>query len=160
MLGTHLEDPHGIEGAPGASVGFGLLDMQTELHQEKRLMRSKGRLTCLPSTPEVAGYEIHCGQSRGGALRSPAVTFDDGTCDGAVSDDGQIIGTYLHGVLDHGDANGAVLRWAGVSDPSSLDLNEQREQDLERIAHDIESCLDLDRLLPKLSCRDEPNRKT
>ncbi|MFT4581634.1 MAG: adenosylcobyric acid synthase [Gammaproteobacteria bacterium] len=160
MLGTHIEDPHGIEGAPGESVGFGLLDMQTELHLEKRLMRSKGRLTCLPLTPEVEGYEIHCGQSRGGALRSPAITFDDGTCDGAVSDDGQIIGTYLHGVLDHGDANGAVLRWAGVSNPSSLDLNERRERDLERIAHDIESCLELDRLLPKLSCRDEPNRKT
>ncbi|MDA0821233.1 MAG: cobyric acid synthase [Proteobacteria bacterium] len=159
MLGTHIEDPHGVEGAPGACVGFGLLDIQTELRREKRLMRVAAKLTCLPLQPDVQGYEIHCGQSRGAALRSPAITFDDGTCDGAVSDDGQIIGTYLHGVLDHRDANRAVLRWAGVSDPSSLDLNEQRERDLERIADAIESCLDLDRLLPTLVAAMDSNAK-
>ncbi|MFT4560286.1 MAG: adenosylcobyric acid synthase [Gammaproteobacteria bacterium] len=151
MLGTRIQDPYGIEGAPGESVGLGLLDMQTVFHEEKILTRVKGKLVCLASQPNVDGYEIHCGRSHGAALRSPAIIFDDGTSDGAVSDDGQIIGTYLHGVVDHSDANHALLGWAGVKDPTSLDLNEQREMDLERIARDIESLLDLDRLLPKRS---------
>ena len=44
MLGTAIDDPDGIEGAPGSAEGLGLLQMQTRLYPEKQLRRVEGTL--------------------------------------------------------------------------------------------------------------------
>ncbi|WP_156924603.1 cobyric acid synthase [Burkholderia sp. WSM2230] len=72
MLGREVADPHGVEGAPGTSAGLGWLDYSTVLTRDKTLMNVTGRLA-LPGSPEVAGYEIHMGETRGPALESPAL---------------------------------------------------------------------------------------
>ena len=64
----------------------------------------------------IAGYEIHMGVTEGAALTRPAVHLDDGRADGAISADGQILATYLHGLFDTPDACRALLAWAGVRD--------------------------------------------
>ena len=73
------------------------------------------------------------GTSHGPALSRPA--FDlNGTPDGACSQDGQILGTYLHGLFDQSDAVAALLRWAGLRSEVSVDTLALREASLERIA--------------------------
>ena len=145
MLGRRLHDPLGLEGAPGSVAGLGLLDIETTLEAEKQLDNVTGRLT-LPGAPAVAGYEIHMGVSHGPALERPAVHLAGGRADGARSDDGRILGTYLHGLFDHPDALAALLAWAGVADAVRVDLAARRQADLERLADSIERNLDLARL--------------
>jgi adenosylcobyric acid synthase len=131
MLGTSVADPHGVEGAPGLTPALGLLELQTELTQEKRLVQVSGR--CAFADADVCGYEIHMGTSHGPALDLPAFEID-GRGEGACSADGQILGTYLHGLFDHPAACAALLRWAGLRSEAVVDLNRLREQSLDRIA--------------------------
>lgn len=95
MLGTHVHDPLGLEGAAGSSAGLGWLDYSTQLEAEKQLRNVSGTLN-LEQAP-VSGYEIHAGVTRGPALAQPAVQLADGRSDGAVSADGQILATYQIG---------------------------------------------------------------
>jgi len=144
MLGTAVHDPHGIEGAPGSSEGLGWLDLQTTLERGKQLHNVRGHLA-LDDAP-VRGYEIHCGISHGPALERPASRLDGGRVDGALSADGQVMGSYLHGLFDAPEALDALLRWAGLRDAAPLDLPALREASLERLADSIEQHLDTARL--------------
>jgi adenosylcobyric acid synthase len=142
MLGARVDDPHGVEGAPGHSQGLGLLDLATTLTREKRLAQVSGRCVFAPAAPEaaVAGYEIHMGVSTGEALSRPVFAID-GRPEGACSDDGQVLGTYLHGLFDHPDACAALLRWAGLHSEHVIDTAALREASLDRIADAAEPLL-------------------
>ncbi|KPY96695.1 Cobyric acid synthase [Pseudomonas syringae pv. spinaceae] len=140
MLGEHLHDPLGLEGAAGSSAGLGLLAMSTVLETEKQLRNVRGRLTL--EGAEVSGYEIHAGVTTGAALEQAAVQLDDGRCDGAQSADGQILGTYLHGLFESPVACSALLRWAGLENVQSVDYHALRERDIERLADLVEKHLD------------------
>jgi adenosylcobyric acid synthase len=131
MLGQTIDDPHGIEGEAGASNALGWLEMQTTLNRDKRLEQVTG--TCTFADAGVAGYEIHMGISSGAALDHPAFLID-GRPEGALSNDGQILGTYLHGVFDTPQACRALLQWAGLDSDTTLDTSLLREQSLDRIA--------------------------
>ncbi len=144
MLGRAIHDPHGIEGEAGSSDGLGLLDVETTLETEKQLRRVSGVLA--GSAAAVSGYEIHCGMSRGPALQRPACMLD-GRPDGALSADGQVMGTYLHGLFDEPAACDALLRWAGLHDVHSPDYPALREAQLDRLADAAEHHLDLAALL-------------
>ncbi|MCC8391722.1 cobyric acid synthase [Paraburkholderia sp. MMS20-SJTR3] len=165
MLGREIADPHGIEGAPGTFAGLGWLDYSTVLTREKTLKNVTGRLA-LPGAPEVAGYEIHMGETRGPALAAPALRLDcqhdergDGQpgggaaaarADGALSADGQILATYVHGLFDTPAACAALLGWAGLSDAEPVDYPALREASLERLADTLAEHLDLERLFAAL----------
>ncbi|WP_122430102.1 cobyric acid synthase [Pseudomonas viridiflava] len=140
MLGEQMHDPLGLEGAAGSSPGLGLLAMSTVLESEKQLRNVRGRLTL--EDAEVSGYEIHAGVTTGAALQQAAVRLDDGRCDGAQSADGQIIGTYLHGLFESPAACSALLRWAGLRDVQEVDYHALRERDIERLADLVEKHLD------------------
>ncbi len=161
MLGTRIDDPLGIEGPPGSSAGFGLLELETTLEADKQLRNVSGTLRLGDTTSAVAGYEIHCGVSRGATLEQPLLCFDDGRSDGVLSADGQIAGCYLHGLFDTPDSGAALLRWAGLAGAGSVDRNALREQAIDALADAIEQHLDLaalERLLgidtpaPEASC--------
>lgn len=140
MLGGMIADSEGLEGEAGESAGFGWLDMHTVLQPEKQLRRVKGRL--LPSHAGVCGYEIHAGISTGPALQHPVLQTDDGRFDGAVSGDGAILGTYLHGLFDQPEACAALLNWAGLQQAVGFDHAARREQTLDAIADAVEAHLD------------------
>jgi len=140
MLGEQMHDPLGLEGAAGSSPGLGLLAMSTVLEAEKQLRNVRGRLTL--EDAEVSGYEIHAGVTTGAALEQAAVRLDDGRCDGAQSADGQILGTYLHGLFESPAACSALLRWAGLRDVQEVDYHALRERDIERLADLVEKHLD------------------
>ncbi|VXC44942.1 Cobyric acid synthase [Pseudomonas sp. 8AS] len=143
MLGTRIDDPHGLEGAPGSSAGLGLLDFATVLEPEKQLRNVQGVL-CLEQAA-VSGYEIHAGVSTGAGLNG-AVRLDDGRPDGGLSADGQVLGTYLHGLFESSEACGALLRWAGLREVQTVDYHALRERDIERLADLVEAHLDTARL--------------
>jgi adenosylcobyric acid synthase len=140
MLGEWLHDPGGIEGDAGSNPGLGWLEMQTTLYPEKQLRNSSGKLA-FDSAP-VSGYEIHAGVSEGDALNCPFAHLEDGSMDGAVSSDGRILGTYLHGVFDTPAACAALLRWSGLREAKASDYNALREATLERLADMVEQHLD------------------
>ena len=144
MLGTRIDDPLGLEGAAGSSAGLGLLEFTTQLHAEKQLRNVTGRLSLEQAA--VSGYEIHAGVTVGAALERPAVQLSDGRRDGAISADGQILGTYLHGLFEAPQSSVALLRWAGLADVQSVDYHALREADIERLADLVERHLDTARL--------------
>ena len=96
----------------------------------------------------VQGYEIHMGISHGPALERPALHLD-GRTDGAISEDGQILGTYLHGLFDAPTACDALLAWAGLEAPQSPDHIARREAGIDRLADAVEQHLDT-RMLEQL----------
>ena len=165
MLGNMLHDPHGTEGPAGSMRGLGLLDYETTFALDKQLRQVRGTL-CVSGgdgdqlgdeprdlhspAPAVTGYEIHMGVTSGAALARPSSVLDEGRTDGAISDDGQVLATYLHGVFDHPEACRALLTWAGLANAAAVDLNALREASLERLADTLESHLDLDQLFSLL----------
>lgn len=143
MLGMQIDDPQGLEGAAGSSAGLGLLEFSTVLEAEKQLRNVHGQL-CLEDAP-VSGYEIHAGVSTGAGLNA-AVRLDDGRADGGMSADGQVLGTYLHGLFERTEACSALLRWAGLREVQYVDYHALRERDIERLADLVEAHLDVERL--------------
>ncbi|WP_230404598.1 MULTISPECIES: cobyric acid synthase [Undibacterium] len=146
MLGQVIDDPHGVEGQAGESDGFGLLDITTELTQEKRLQQVQG--VCAFSDVKdsrVEGYEIHMGLTYASSDTLPAFLMQTEAGieeEGCRSPDDQILGTYLHGVFDHPQACRALLKWAGLTSEVAVDLNELREQSIDRVADACQGLLD------------------
>ncbi len=148
MLGRALHDPLGLEGQANTMPGLGWLDYETTLETEKTLQNVVGTLN-LPgeagAAVPLAGYKIHMGVTRGAALRNPAALLG-GNPDGALSDDGQILATYCHGLFDLPEALSALLTWAGHRPTQHFDPRERRERDLNRLADSVEESMDLSRL--------------
>jgi len=148
MLGHAVHDPLGLEGKPGSSEGFGWLDFDTTIDTHKQLRNVTGKLVMAPEV-SVSGYEIHMGVSTGAGLHHAAVQLDDGRLDGALSADGQIMGTYLHGIFDAPEAAAKLLAWASqdhAAQHQATDLAARRARDLERLTDAVEAHLDLQKL--------------
>jgi adenosylcobyric acid synthase len=156
MLGHGISDTEGIEGSPGFTQGLGWLDIETELRCQKQLRQVGGTLN-LEARGErgsagaaVEGYEIHCGISSGVGLARPAVRLREGRDDGAISADGQVLGTYLHGLFDQPSSRDALLAWAGLRVAGEeLDVAALRERELDRLADVLESEIDCDALFSR-----------
>jgi len=147
MLGRHIHDPLGVEGAPGSSAGLGYLDIDTTLAADKTLTRREGRF--VNADAAVSGYEIHMGVSHGPDCERPVFQLNDGSVDGAVSPDGAVMGSYLHGLFDHPQAGGALLQWAGMHHANGVDLSKLRDNSLNRLAASSKPLLDALQRLPR-----------
>jgi len=141
MLGKEIHDPLGIEGRPGSSLGLGLLDMQTTLAEEKQLKQVAGRL--LMADTEVQGYEIHAGVSAGSALLNAVIKMDSGENEGAMSDDGQVLGTYVHGVFDGPGVCEVLLGWAGAKKVRAVNFHALSEQGIDLMADTVEQYINM-----------------
>jgi len=142
MLGRAVVDPGGVEGAPGETPGLGYLDVTTVLTGDKVLRPVAGKLT--QGAAAFTGYEMHVGQTTGGDLARPFLFFND-MSDGAISRDGKIAGTYVHGLFGSGSARAALLaQWGATS--SGGDHAAVVDRLLDDIAQDLERVLDIDAL--------------
>jgi adenosylcobyric acid synthase len=139
MLGRSIADPDGLEGPPGVARGLGLLDVTTVLAGEKRLAHVHGTLA--PSGAPFAGYEMHMGRTEGSDTARPFARIG-GRAEGAVSADGRVAGTYVHGLFAREAARAALL---GVA--SGLDYEAGVEAALDALAAHLEAHLAIDRLL-------------
>ncbi len=107
MLGTVLDDRRGVEGLPRRVRGLGLLPIATRFSAAKRTVPVTGAiasdLALFGGAPSVAGYELHVGDTdRDGCAPFAVLRRATGgrALDGAVSADGRIVGTYVHGLFD------------------------------------------------------------
>ncbi len=141
MLGDAIHDPEGIEDKAGSSQALGLIAMQTTLAEGKQLRNVKGKFYHSDfDGVEFEGYEIHCGRSAHAGYDS-LLEIDGERADGVCSADNQIIGTYVHGVFNSPPAGQVLLRWAGLNSDQSVDIDEIRERQLDRLALTLESHL-------------------
>jgi len=152
MLGARIEDPHGIEnnGQPCAREGLGLLPVRTILHTKKitRPVRGRVRSQAWKQTA-FRGYEIHVGET---VLLDGAAPFAEivpGGADGAMSADGLVFGTYVHGIFDDDlfrhaflDAARAACGLAPARDKAFVTA--ERDARLDRLAAHLRRSLDMD----------------
>ncbi|RLQ88257.1 cobyric acid synthase [Notoacmeibacter ruber] len=144
MLGRSISDPAGAEGGPERLEGLGLLDLETVIATEKRLSEVHGRSR--DGDLPLDGYEMHMGTTDGPDRGRPFAYLSDGTEEGAVSADGRIIGTYLHGIFANDAFRKAFLRRLGGD--SRLPAFEQGvEAALDGLADHLELHCDIDGLL-------------
>lgn len=145
ITGEWLADPLGMEGEPGGqAAGLGLLPVATEFLARKETHQARMRLV---NGEAVRGYEIHTGDSR---VREGAARFGEiversgrpvGIPDGAVTKDGSVWGSYLHGLFENDSFRHRWLRqlgWSGaVAATTAL-----REREYDRLADAVEEAVD------------------
>jgi adenosylcobyric acid synthase len=143
MLGAVISDPAGIEGPAGTAEGLGLLAVETVLSADKRLEPVSGTTS---DGISVKGYEMHMGITQGADCARPFARLADGSPEGAVSADGQVIGTYMHGIFSNDRQRSAWLTRLGAG-ASAIGYDDLIERTLERLAAHLAQHIDLDRLL-------------
>ena len=141
MLGRRLSDPEGVEGG-GEMDGLGLLDVSTVLERRKitrnvRATSADGQL--------IEAYEIHMGRTVGPDRDRP-FAFVEAQAEGAVSVDGTVAGTYLHGAFGSGAFRQAWLARFGVAS-TGTDERARIEATLDAVADRLAETVDFDRFL-------------
>ncbi|WP_420131391.1 cobyric acid synthase [Rhodopseudomonas sp.] len=152
MLGRSIADPDGVDGAPGTVDGLGLLDITTIMQGDKSTTLVSG--THSVTGAPVEGYEIHLGRSSGPDCTRPVVTIA-GRPDGAISRDGRVQGTYLHGLFTNDAFRKAWLADLGIA--SQLAYDSQIESALDALADHLEAHLDIDSMLAIARTRQSTN---
>jgi adenosylcobyric acid synthase len=161
MLGEFIEDEFGIESDRKAIKGIGLLSCGTRMSREKVTVqveaevRGGGKMLNGATGGKITGYEIHVGVTHrlNGAddafriVKRGAGAED--ISDGCVSDDGLVLGTYIHGLFDNGLFRKSVLdylkeRKGLAKDSLGVDYRVYRDKELDRLAGVVESSLDMD----------------
>ena len=131
MLGTKVHDPHGLEGAPGATDGLGLLPLETVLKAPKTTTVSRFEWDGTPGL----GYEIHMGRTGSADDIKQDRAASDGllnvkernqiACtdfDGAMAGAGRVMGTYMHGLFD---SSPILKKWLGLLGLGALEVPEE-----------------------------------
>jgi adenosylcobyric acid synthase len=143
MLGRVVEDPQGIEGPPARVEGLGLLDVETTLTAEKTLEPVCGKTA---DGGPLSGYEMHMGATRGPDCLRPFAQRVDGSPEGAVSADGRVLGTYIHGLFANDRQRSAWLVRLDAG-ASVIAYDALIEDTLDRLAAHLAAHLDLDSVL-------------
>ncbi|XXY45207.1 cobyric acid synthase [Sorangium sp. So ce269] len=171
MLGGAIEDPEGVESAEPSARGLGLLEVWTRFERTKTTAQVRARLAGdsflgAASAPragegELTGYEIHMGQVErlGGARAAFAIGSrsgrDEAALDGAVSADGAVVGTMIHGIFENDGLRRSLLAAlrARRGLPAIVDREPaipSRHDEYDRLATAVEESLDralLDRIV-------------
>jgi adenosylcobyric acid synthase len=143
MLGHTINDPNGVEGEAGLVEGLGLLDVETTLAGEKRLEKVEGETS--DGVP-FAGYEMHMGVSEGPDRVRPFAKLSGGVAEGAVSRDGRVLGTYIHGLFADDRQRSAWLKRLGAG-KTAIAYDSLVEETLDKLASHLAANIDIDRLL-------------
>ena len=140
ILGKFIHDPNGLEGDAGSAQGFAFFEMETTLEPDKLLRNTQGTLAF--NDAAVTGYEIHAGVTTYHTHYQPAIHLAHGN-DGAMSDDGLILGTYLHGIFESSAACRGLLTWAGLDDQDKMpDYQAVCDAAINRLADCVDQHLD------------------
>jgi adenosylcobyric acid synthase len=142
MLGRAIRDAAGSEGPPGMAEGLGLLDVETALSGEKRLEPAHGETDGIP----FSGYEMHMGVTTGSDCARPFARLSGGAPEGAVSADGRVIGTYIHGLFHNDSQRAAWLARLGAGQPA-IAHDALVESTLDRLAAHIGAHVEVERIL-------------
>ncbi|MVT67860.1 cobyric acid synthase [Bradyrhizobium pachyrhizi] len=143
MLGQSVADPDGIEGPAGETRGLGLLDVTTTMTEQKTLTRVSAvhEATSQP----ISAYEIHIGRTDGPDRVRPFASLD-GAPEGAISSDGRVHGSYLHGLFASDEFRKAFLAQLDIA-AADQPYGARVESALDALAGHIETHLDVEGLL-------------
>ncbi len=143
MLGHSVDDPEGIEGPAGQTAGLGLLDVTTVMTGEKKLTRVTAQHVA--TGQPIDAYEIHIGRTDGPDRARPFAKLD-GAPEGAISRDGRVYGSYLHGLFASDDFRSSFLRQLDIP-VTDQQYRGRVESALDALADHIEAHLDVEGLL-------------
>jgi adenosylcobyric acid synthase len=160
MLGERIDDPAGSESG-GSTGGLGLLPLTTVLAARKTTVRVSARVagSTFAGRPLTVnafdGYEIHLGatsRAGGAAFATVSDAFGASYEDGAVSGDGLVTGTYVHGLFDddafRAAAVGALRSRRGLAPAAHFhSWRAEREGRYDRVAAIVRDALDISRLI-------------
>lgn len=154
ILGSTITDHHEVESKLETINGLGLIEADTVMAKEKTTTNVGGRINgdFFEKTEAIKGYEIHMGVT---TARQPMKAFailEDGREDGVISDNGRIMGTYLHGIFDNDVFRNeyfSKLTKALNKDVALQGINyqEQKELEYDRLAAHVEAHIDVEKLL-------------
>lgn len=153
IMGEKVLDPNRLEGDLGPEVeGLCLLDCETRFDAyDKRTIQVRGHLMADGSLGEVKGYEIHMGMTD--TRNCPSIfQIEEGEstrAEGAISEDGMCMGTYIHGLFDLPSFRkyflGLISRSERMGESEDHDM--LIEENLEKLARIVSESVDLDLLL-------------
>ncbi len=159
MLGSRILDPHGLESDRREAPGLALLDVETVLLPEKETHQAEARLLRGASLAApgcegmVTGYEIHLGETTLGPKAKPFAQLlrrsgrEVAITDGAVSPDGRVFGTYLHGIFDnHGFRSAFLNRIRKEKGLPAMTAGSGMEDPFDLLAEHLERNLDMESL--------------
>ncbi|QGG46893.1 cobyric acid synthase [Heliorestis convoluta] len=165
LLGQEIVDPYAVESTQQQAPGLGLFPMTTQMEAEK--ITYQVRATLCGQGPflgplqglSVEGYEIHMGRSYFTEKEQPfGQLLQRGEknvelLDGVVSEDGLIIGTYIHGIFDNDSLRHQLINflrrkkgWGPLNFAHALSSKERQEEDYNRLAAIVRESLDMERL--------------
>ncbi|MCX5894394.1 MAG: cobyric acid synthase [Proteobacteria bacterium] len=162
MLGKVIKDPHGVEHSSGEIEGLGLLPVSSVMEKDKVTSRVAGmfHLPGQHAGVPVEGYEIHMGRTsviaeheacflwRNTAQGSP------GTVNGVASTDGNIWGTYLHGIFENDAFRDMFVQWIANSHVSAqgdnLSYAAFKEKNYDMLADIVEQHVNVSYILQKM----------
>ncbi len=163
LLGRRVLDPDQVESQCTEGAGIGLLDIETRLCADKQTHQVQARLqpaavaAGFGGLGELNGYEIHAGDTEYGLTSRPllrifsrsgeTVAIDDG----AVSADGRIWGSYLHGIFDNDQLRAAVLAPLRRDVAGRCTTGYNLDHELDKLADHLEAHLDMEQILAWLS---------
>jgi adenosylcobyric acid synthase len=169
MLGEEVDDPDLQESDVSHVTGLSIGPHCTVIGQDKRTVPVTGELLPPFAGLAVSGYEIHMGRTDvpPGVARFARVRKADGHAggepagwheDGVVLRGGQVIGTYLHGILHNDEFRAAWLnrlrcRRGWPERPAAVRVSEARTAAYDRLADHVRRYLDLHRLYELLELR-------
>ena len=135
ILGKEIEDISGIEGSAGKSKGLGFLDVRTVMTPEKSLAKVKAvhAVTGLP----ISGYEIHIGRTEGPDCKQPFARIGNKD-EGAMSLDGRICGSYIHGMFSGDEFRRSFFRNIGL-ESAKFSYEQSINDNLDALADHLES---------------------
>ncbi len=160
MLGGTIEDPHRVESDKLAADGLGLLPITTRFERAKLTAQVKARVETASflsggsgEAGEIAAYEIHMGAVRRdtGAEAPFRILARNSiaahAADGAISRDGAVAGTMLHGIFENDVLRAAFLeglrRRKGLVARSDARAIASREAEYDRLAAAVAANVDL-----------------
>ncbi|MDO8986322.1 cobyric acid synthase [Cypionkella sp.] len=143
MLGQIVRDPEGIEGLAGETLGLGALAVDTLMTPDKRLTRTEA--VHAATGLAMQGYEIHIGRTDGPDRARP-FAYVGGKPEGAVSANGRVMGSYLHGMFANDAFRAGFLRQIGAQ-ASGLTYAAGVDAVLDALAAHLETHVDVDALL-------------
>ncbi len=157
MLGHTLYDPLHTESRIPEMAGLGLLDFSVSFRPEKTTVQASGMIDCREGWMQALngllldGYEIHSGVNTFGKDCVPFLRLNGREeIDGAVNRQGNVIGSYLHGIFDTGSFWRALVnrireeKGMNASDGEVLTIQEFRSREFDRLAAIVRQNLDMD----------------
>lgn len=162
MLGKVLKDPYHVESAISEVAGLGLLNVTTTFEGEKTTTQVKGyvKSDVIESLKDVQvkGYEIHMGQTVLGENTQPFIHMTQSldqkidALDGAIREDGLVMGSYIHGIFDDLTFTRSLLDL--IRKDKGLDLHEQtqmtfedfKDKEYDKLADLMRKHIDMDKI--------------